>query len=331
MNTKGSSRWLMVFGFALALAGGSSGCRATPEPDLVSVQLKWVHQAQFAGFYLAEQEGFYAEENLAVNLLQAQPEDNVVEVVASGKADFGVAAPELILLEKSDGAPVQAVAVIYRRNPFVFISLRDSGIVRPQDFVGRRVAYGISAELQFPALLANLGLIADQVELVPFSYDYGSFYRGEVDVTYAYANGGLLRILQDGYDVNLIWPSDYGVHLYADTLFTQTRLVQEQPDLVTRFVRATLKGWRLAVEEPERAVEATMEYALEADPALQEAMMKASVPLIHTGTGPIGSMEQAVWQGMHDMMLDHGFLDRPLDLSRAYTMTFLQAIYEDAP
>ena len=297
-------------------------------PDKVTVQLKWVHQANVAGFYVAQERGYYAEENIAVTLVEGGPDIDEEERVAAGQADFGMGAPDRIFVHRCQGEPTVAIAAIYRRNPLVFVTLADSGIERPADFLGRTVAIaGADGELQFEAMMNKLGLDIGQVDIVPYSYDYAPFYNGEVDITMAYATGGLIRMRQKGYQVNLIWPSDYGLHLYADTLITTDQLIAENPDLVTRFLRATLRGWREAIEDPEAAVAIILKYAKEADPELQTQMMEASVPLVHTGEDQIGWMRAEVWQGMHDILLEQGILDEPVDLDKVYRMQFLQKVY----
>ncbi|MBU4258475.1 MAG: ABC transporter substrate-binding protein [Desulfobacteraceae bacterium] len=309
-------------------------------PDKVSVQLKWVHQAQSAGFYLAQEKGYYAEENIAATFLEGGPGIDNIEKVVTGGADFGVEAPMGILLRRSQGKPVVAIAAIYQRNPTVFVSLADSGITRPPDFLGRTVAvsdvegrvllktmmkrYG---KIYFKAMMEKLDLDIHQVTIVPYQYDFSAFYSGEADVTEAYANGGLIRIRQKGYNVNLIWPGDYGVHVYGDTLITTDEMIAENPDLVTRFLRATLRGWREAIEDPEAAVAITMKYAREKDSELQTRMMDASVPLIHTGEDQIGWMRAGVWERTHQLLLEEELLTGPVDPDKAYTMEFLQRIY----
>ena len=314
---------------AIAILAACRPQEVKQPPDQVTVQFKWVHQAQFAGFYLAQERGHYAQENIAVTFVEGGPGIDAFEQVLSGGADFGVGAPEEILVQRSQGEPVVAIATIYRRNPTVFVALTDSGIERPADFMGRTVAVAgvIEFELQLEAMLKKLGLDIQQVEVVPYSYDLTRLYEGEVDSTAIYLTGGLIRLRQEGYQVNLIWPGDYGVHMYSDTLITTDQLIAENPDLVTRFLRATLRGWREAIEEPEAAVASTLQYALEADAELQTQMMEASLPLVHTGEDQIGWMRAEVWGGMHDLLLEQGVLAGPLDLDQVYTMEFLQRIY----
>ena len=303
-----------------------------PPDDEVMVQLKWLHQAQFAGFYVAQERGYYAAENIVVTFVEGGPNIDTIEQAATGRADFGVEAPENLLVQRSQGVPVVAIAAIYRQNPLAFVALADSGIKRPDDFLGRTVAItDDDGRLQLEAMLNRLGLDIHQVEVVPYNYDYTPFYTGEVDITIAYSTGGLIRMRQAGHEVNQIWPSDYGVHLYSDTLFTTDSIIAENPDLVTRFLRATLRGWQYAIENPEGAVTITLMYAEEADPELQTQMMEASVPLIHTGQDQIGWMRGEVWQGMHDMLLEQGVLDEPVALDTVYTLAFLDSVYGEKP
>jgi NitT/TauT family transport system substrate-binding protein len=297
-------------------------------PDEITVQLKWVHQAQFAGLYVAQEQGYYAEENLKVTFVEGGPGIDHIESVASGQADFGAGSAAEMIVSRSQGMPVVAIAVILRRSPVVFVTLADSGIDSPDDFLGRVAAIGgTPSEIEFQAMLTRLGMDIDQVDIVPNIYDYSTFYAGEVDIVQTYSTSGLIRIRQAGYEVNLIWPGDYGIHMYADTLITTDEMIAQNPELVERFLRATLRGWNKAIEDTDAAIAATMEYALEADIETQTQMMDASVPLIHTGEDQIGWMRAEVWQGMRDILLEQGILDEPVDLDTVYTMEFLESIY----
>ena len=176
-------------------------------------------------------------------------------------------------------------------------------------------------------MMEKLGLDVNQMDLLPYLYDVSAFYSGEADMTIGYTTGTLLRIRKAGYDVNVIWPNDYGVHLYADTIFTTQQMIDENPELVTRFLNATLHGWQAAIEDPAAAVEDTLKYAREADRTLQTEMMDASVPLIFTGQDNIGWMKGDQWQAMYDILLHQHLLDRPFNVGDAYTLEFLDLIY----
>ena len=109
---------------------------------------------------------------------------------------------------------------------------------------------------------------------------------------------------------------------------TVKKIVEENPELVERFLRATLRGWRYAIENPDEAVTVTLQYDESLDEAHQRAVMEAQIPLIHTGEDQIGWMRAEVLEGMHQMLLEQELLDEPVDLEKVYTMEFLQRIYE---
>jgi len=286
---------------------------------------------------VAQEKGYYAQENLKVNFLEGGPGVDIAQRVLSGQADFGVLAPEFILMARSQGQPLTSISAIYRRSAVVFVARADSGIVRPADFLGKTVATKsesgavVDLETQFYAMMNQLGLDVSQVNIVPYDSDYTAFYQGEADVTAAYFTGGLIRMRQQGLQLNLIWPADYGVHFYSDTLVTTDELVAENPDLVLRFLRASLRGWQTAIEDYTQAVAITLEYAQVKDAALQTAMMEAMLPLVHTGEDHIGWMKAERWQGMYDILHEQRLLAAPFDVQRAYTLRFLQEIYGAQP
>lgn len=327
----------LTLALILSVLFGCSVSEQAKPPDEVRVQLKWVHQAQFAGFYVAREKGYYAKENIKVTFLEGGQGIDIAQRVVSGDADFGVLTPEFIYVQRSRGVPLTAIAAIYRRSAAVFVSLADSGIVRPSDFMGKTVAAGDPAgsqkdlETQFHSMMKKLALDVSRVNIVPYDPAYTAFYKGEVEVTPCYSTGGLIKMRRKGLKLNLIWPSDYGIHFYSDTLATTERLISEKPDLVTRFLRATLRGWQEAMEDYRQAVNITLKYAQAPDPELQTAMMEAMLPLVHTGEDRIGWMKAGVWQDMYGILREENLLAGPIDVNRAYTMQFLKAIYGEKP
>lgn len=328
---KAIARHAVSLAMCVVLVACGTDKKTTPS-DSVTVQLKWIHQAQFAGFYVAEEQGYYADEHIRVTWVEGGAGIDPSGQVASGQADFAVDGADRVLASRSEGAPLTAIAVIFRKNPFAFVAMADSGITKPADFLGRTAAIGdAQGDLQFAAMMSNLGLDAGQVIIIPYKTDYSNFYSGEADITLGYSTGGLIRIRRAGSDVNLIWPSDYGVNLYADTLIASDDLIAGNPDLVTRFLRATLKGWRTAIENPDTAVADTLRFAAEEYHDLQAEMFEAAIPLVHTGERQIGWMRPEVWEGMYQTLLEQDLLAQPFDVSTAYAMDFLTTIYGDIP
>ncbi len=313
----------------------SCQCQLKPEqpPDEVTLQLKGVHQAQFAGFYLAQEKGYYSQENIRVTFLEGEKDLAIVQRVVYGPADFGVIAPESILMARSQGQPVTAIAAIYRQSPIVYVAMSDSGIVRPRDFLGKTVATldasGSQQDLQvqFYIMMKRLGLDISKMKLIAWDPVYTTFYDGEADITSCYSNIGLIEMKQKGLKLNLIWPSDYGAYFYSDMVVTRDRLIAENPGLVARFLRATLRGWQDAIEDYQQAVPVILKYARDKDPQLQAAMMEAQLPLVHTGEDHIGWMKAEDWQAMYNLLQDYDLLTKPFDVNLSYTMRFLEEIY----
>jgi NitT/TauT family transport system substrate-binding protein len=306
--------------------------------DKITLQLKWVHQAQFAGFYVAREKGFYSDEQIQIELLPGGNNADVLTTLTSGKADFAVVSSELVLMQRQrEGLPITAIAAIYRKSATVFVAMAASGISKPADFEGKTIAASASSqsykepEYLLQALLEKMGIDINRIEMVPYDPGYEGFYSGNVDITPCYYTAGAIKIRNKGHKVNLIWPDDYGIHFYSDTLIATQQMIDEESDLVERFLRASLKGWRHAVKHPVEAVNTTLKYAEAKDREFQTDMFTALIPLVHTGKDHIGWMEARVWRNMHRVLVDQNILEGPVKaLDKTYTMRFLEKIYNTA-
>jgi NitT/TauT family transport system substrate-binding protein len=315
--------------FVVILMVGCSSAPASPtEPTVVTVQLKWVHQAQFAGYYIADELGFFAEENIQVEFLPGGVGVDHFESLNSGSADFAIVRPEGIFFERRQGNRIIAFATIFQVNPFLLVAKSDSGILTPLDFPGKTIALDESSKTQFFSMLRNLDLEPNEIDFVPFIYNYDSFYNGEIDVMPAFAAGSLLDIRRDGISLNYIWPDDYGVHWYSDTLATTEDFAENHPDIVEGFLRAVIKGHAYTLENPEEAAEASLRYADVQDYETQLGMVKASIPMIYTGDEHIGWMSVNVWEQMQQDLIEFSELDQEVPMNQIFTMQFLELIYE---
>jgi NitT/TauT family transport system substrate-binding protein len=311
----------------LCLSGCRPGAGFAPALTPVTIQLSFSHQAEFAGFYAAEQQGYYAEEGIQVSFLEGGPEVDFVAPVVDGSAQFGVAQPADVILARAAGKPVRSIAVIYRRSPIVFFSLSDSGIMRPQDFVGKQIRSTTTIDQTLRAMMSRVGIQPDQYEIVYLPSDVAQFASGNVPVWSGFINVFALEVQRAGYKINVIYPDDYGIHFYGDVLITTDDLIQHDPELVQRFTRATLKGWTYVVENPASVGKIIGKYKSEADPNLEIEKMTTSIPLVNTGEDFVGWMKPEVWAGMAQTLHDQGLLSEPLKVEDVYTLQFIQEIY----
>ncbi|MEE8121787.1 MAG: ABC transporter substrate-binding protein [Anaerolineales bacterium] len=271
----------------ITVASACTTKTTAPPPDEISVRLKWLHGVQFAGFYIAEQQGFFDEENLSVTLEEGGLDYDEIDLVSTGQNDFGIVGGPQVVAARSEGVPVKAVATIFQISPSVYFALTESGIERPEDFIGKRVVVN-PADLKLSSMLANVGVDIDQIIGVPPSSDLETLYSGEEEVWTGYITNQVVRARLDGYEISVIFPRDYGVHEYGDCIITTDELIQENPELIARFLRAAMRGWRYAIENPAEAAAVTAHYSATVDDAFLLASMEAQTPLIHNGEAPIG-------------------------------------------
>lgn len=322
-----SRRLVLTAALLPVLASGCAQDAPAPALQPTSVVLKWHHQTQFAGVYVADRKDFYRMQGLAVRIDEGSFKVSPIQRVVSGENDFGITSQTQFLIERAKGQPIVAVAAIYQKSPVGFFALAGTGISRPRDFRGKTVAYSPTHEIHFKALLKRAGLDLRQIRTAPYGYDLTPWYKGEVHVWAGYVMNQPVDARLAGYDVKIIFPDDYGVHTYDDVLFVSEKLLQQRPALIERFLRATLQGWRYAIEHPDEATELTLSVEPKLVREKQLAMLRASTPLIHTGQDPIGWMRAGIWHEAQELLLEQRLLPAPVDLSRAYTLQFLRGIY----
>jgi len=326
---KWRARKLVTVSITLCVALGLSACarQLNRAPTPITVQLKWLHNAQFAGFYAAEQKGYYAAEGLAVTFVEGGPGIDVLPPVLGGTAHLGVAGASELIPARAEGKPLHAIAALYRRNPHVYFALASSGVTRPQDFAGKQIRSVSDGPVILHAMMARVGIRRDQYTEVALPSDVALFASGQVPVWGAYLTALVLAIQRAGHQINIIYPDDYGVHFYGDVLFTTDDLIAKNPELVRRFLRATLKGWTYAVENPTAIGPMVARYKSDADPDLEVAQMTSSIPFVNTGEDHIGWMKPEVWAGMEKTLREQGVLTKPAEIEQVYSMQFLQEIY----
>lgn len=322
---------LIIFGFFLiVILILSCGRKADQIGEKVIVRLKWLHQAQFAGFYAADQKGFFLESRINVRLNQGGIDFPAIQMVSGGSEQFGVTGADQIILAREKGAPVVAIAVIYRKSPFVYFSLKDSNIIELKDFEGKKIGVklGGNEELTYRAIIRKSGINHELIKEIPVKYDMTALFTGVVDAWPGYVINEPIVAKEKGYDVNIIWPSDYGVSLYADTLFTTEKIIKTKPDLVKKFLEALLKGWEYAIENSEEAARFGLLYSDKLNYDHEKAMMLSSIELIKPDEKPIGWMEEEKWREIHNLLLEQGFIKKPVNINEVFNLEFLKEIYK---
>jgi NitT/TauT family transport system substrate-binding protein len=325
--------WPIVLLMALAACSAPSQPATATPPTNVTIQLSWVHEYSSAPFYAAEKNGHFAEQHLAVRLEQGGFNGtgyvDPIGQILSGSADIGMSDASSLLLARAQGKPVVAIAAMLQRSPLAVISLGESGIQRPSDLIGRRVAVAEGgAQQTFTTLLTTQGIAVDQVQIVPrTTYGIEPLLNGEVDALVAWIINEGVQLKEAGKTTNVMLMSDYGVDTYDFVLFTTETMLREHPDTVERTLRAVNGGLQDVIKNPDQAVQWTLSYNPELDADGQLRRLQATIPLFNPAGSKPGMMEAATWDTTYRILHDQGALTAPVDTKSAYTMAVLEQVY----
>jgi len=223
------------------------------EPDPVTLQLKWRHQFQFAGYYAAKEKGFYRDAGLDVNIVEAAPGIDPAQEVIAGRAQFGVGTSELIL-NRYRGDAVVVLGVIFQHSPLSLIALSDSGIDNIHKLIGRKVMIEPSSAELFAYLLQE-GFTSKAFNLQHHSLDLNDLLSAKTDAMSVYVTDELYLLQQQGRTYTQFSPRMSGIDFYGDNFFTLESELDERPQRVKAFREATLRGWRYAMQNPDEIVQ----------------------------------------------------------------------------
>lgn len=323
------NRWFLRFALitclliaGLAGAAGAQRPQGLPPLRPATLQLKWVHQAQFMGYYAAQDLGFYRREGLEVTILPGGPNVAPEAVVASGEAQFGVDWLSALLVSRDQGTPLVNIAQIFQESGMRMVARAGSGITDIQDFRGKRVGvWPAGNEYQFYALMGHAGLSPpeDFMTVVPQPFSMDPFFNGELDVAHAMTYNELELVYQrlgrNGvhvFDYNML-----GESMLEDGLFAEESWLQQNPGVAVRFLRASLQGWNWAVLHPRQAGQMSFRRAGPGSPgglSHQLFMAREVAQLILTRQGllrGIGFMDPRLYQRTWTTLLRQQVITQP--------------------
>ncbi|WP_073614796.1 ABC transporter substrate-binding protein [Desulfopila aestuarii] len=228
---------------------------AIAETTSIRLQLRWLHQFQFAGYYAAIKEGYYSESGLQVTLIEGGKGKDTIDEVLNGNADYGVTNAEM-LLQRLNGKPLVAVAAIFQHSPLIFVARKSSGITVPQDLSGKIVKMSrTSRDIELQAMLHGEGVNFDKLILLEDVASYNDYFDPNIDVLAAYITNQPYYLKEKHIPYTIISPSSYGIDFYGDCLFTTENEAKTNPARVQAFREATVKGWHYALAHKEEIID----------------------------------------------------------------------------
>ena len=293
----------------LALLLPGLAAAAQPPLEVIDFQLRWKHQFQFAGYYAAIAQGYYREEGLDVRLHEGAPGKTPVDEVLAGRAQYAESNSEL-LYERLKGKPLVALAVIFQHSPSVLLARTDAGIETAHDLIGKSVMLmNAQTDADFQAMFRREGIDPALINLQPSSYDIEDLVSGKVSAFNSYLTNEPFYLQQRGIDYRIISPNTYGIDFYSDILFTSEAEQREHPERVEAFRRATLRGWRYAMDNPEHIIDLLLkQYQVKKPRAHLQFEAKAMRALILPDLIEIGHMNPGRWQRMAEAFHELGMV-----------------------
>ena len=302
------------------------------EPQQITFMAGFRAQANlpFVAVYVAEAKGFFADEGLEVDIQHSSGGDEHLKLLLEDQVQFITGTASQVIRRRVDELPVQAVALFGQRGDQGFIALADSGIASPADFAGHSVGFKagvVPAELH--ALLATAGLTVDDVELRSVGFDPREFFiEGAVDVYPVFLNNEPDTVRRAGIDIVVFDPHDYGVPTLGLTYLATEATVSDNPELVERFLRATLRAIEYIEGNIDEAVEITLTYAEGADAEHQRFLLETDLAAAQRADG-IGRSDAAQWQSLVDLLLAYGVIEHDTDVDQAFAGSFVDDLYDD--
>lgn len=283
----------------------------------ISLQLRWYHQFQFAGYYMALEKGFYQDAGIKVNILEGKAGSlNPVSKLLNEEVDFAVTNSG-VAIHRMEGKPVLALAAIMQTSPLVWITLKDKNLTRPQDLIDKRV-YVLpppsSAELL--TLFKREGLDTKSLIKKATSHKIEDLIEDKVDAFDGYISNEPFLLKELGYEYNLISPKDYGVNFYSDILVTTEKMAMQNPAVVKAFTQASLKGWEYALANIEESIE-IIHHKYASNKSLPHLRYEAEkiYELVMPNIVQIGHMNPGRWRVIAQNYRELGMTDGQHDIS----------------
>lgn len=311
----------MLLGWSLSAIPASAA-------EKVVLQLRWDHQFQFAGYYAALWQGYYADAGLDVEIRSAVTAQrkvlNPVKEVVEGGAHFDIGSAE-ILIARDRGAPIVIASAIFQQSTVAMFARKGSGLDSPAALTRLRVrrVTGDLANLEMEAVLIAEGIDPASVKPLFASRSNGRsidlLRQGRIDAYPGYTLSTLWPARQSGIELETLRPSAYGVDFFRDSLFTSTALADRDPDLVRRFVAASLEGWRHALEHREAVADRIAQdlprvFPIEDRRGFNRFISREVLRLTHYPVVALGHMNPDRWRRMHAVMRRAGLVKGGFDL-----------------
>ena len=289
----------------------------------VTLYMGYIPNVQFAPFYVAQAKGYFKDEGINLSLDYGM-ENDLLKLLAANQAQFVVGSGDQVILARSQGLPVVYVMNWYRRFPVAVFSLQP--LTSPQDLKGKKVGipgpFG-ATYVGLKGLLYAAKVDEKQVDTPTVGFTQAeSVLSGQVDAAVGYSMNEPLQLQQAGQKPHVLEVSQY-INLVANGLITNEKTIQENPDLVRRMVRATLRGLRDTLANPAEAFDITLKAVPEAAKTADAQRATLDAAITFWQSDQLGRSDPQAWETSATFMKDVGLIPTAIDVSKAFTNDFI--------
>jgi NitT/TauT family transport system substrate-binding protein len=295
--------------------------------DQVTLALNWnVPYSGWAGFYVAQDKGYFAAEGLDVKFLLVKGSNPANQAVAAGNAQLGISTASSVVVAVSQGLPLVVVSAYMQSNPEGVIARKDRGIEKITDFVGKRVGNNVAnpTVYLFEAKLQRAGVNKDDVKWVAVQPEsmVPLLLSGEIDAAMGYWDWEAINAEKEGLPVNVFVMSDDRMQIYGNVVSANAPWAKNNGDVIRRFLRASVKGWIDAAKDVDATLAVMMKANTEEDKTFMRKALEISMKLIGSPRAAekgFGWMEAGDWQGLQDALLKGKVIEHEVDLQKLFT------------
>ncbi|MFY0520632.1 ABC transporter substrate-binding protein [Lysinibacillus sp. UGB7] len=323
-------RWLLILVAALLTLVGCNEKEDKKESNAlkkVSVVLDWTPNTNHTGLYVAKKLGYFEEQGLDVDILL--PGDaGADQLVASGKAEFGVSYQEAITQARVQQVPLVSIAAVIQHNTSGFASLAANGITSPKDFEGKTYG-GWGAPLEqavLQSLMQTENADVNKLDIVNAGdLDFFTMLQKDIDFAWIYYAWTGIEAELRGEKLNMMYLTDYSEQLdyYTPVLATNEKMISQNPDTVKAFIAAAAKGYEYAISQPKEAADILLEAAPDLDKELVHKSQEWLADKYRDDATQWGAQKLAVWKNYADWMTSNKVLEGEFNPEKAFTNDFL--------
>jgi len=244
-------RKFLKFGAAAMAAPAVFGARSAFAASPLAMQAAWINDAEFAGYFVAIDNGYYTAEGLDLTYLPGGPDVIPESTIIAGKADLALTTPDTTVKAIAEqGAKFKIIGAQYQKNPIGIVSLASKPVNTPKDLVGKTLAVPPVNVISVEAMLKINGIDKSQVNIVPYAYDPTPLVKGEIDASLDFTTNVPYTIKQAGPEAVSFLLYDFGFTIFNDTVVvTEETLKAKRKELVS-WLRASRKGWEENLKDP---------------------------------------------------------------------------------